>query len=75
MAGFLPLRKYMVGSDGKPLGSIKHNPSDSVQPAMSAADPQYPCAVHPNEEQLMRIADILVDAKAVAEDEVGHWVE
>ena len=75
MAGFLPLRKYMVGSDGKPLGSTKHHPSDSVQPATSTADPQDPCAVHPNEEQLMRIADILVDANAVAEDEVSYLAE
>ncbi|KIP05453.1 hypothetical protein PHLGIDRAFT_14539 [Phlebiopsis gigantea 11061_1 CR5-6] len=69
MAGFLPLRKYMVGSDGQPLGPSRHIVLDNVQPAANVTDLQDPCAVHPNEEQLMRIADILVDAKAVAEDE------
>lgn len=72
MAGFLPLRKYMVGNDGQLLGSSRHIIVDSVQPAANVTDLQDPCAVHPNEEQLMRIADILVDAKAVAEDEVGR---
>lgn len=77
MAGFLPLRKYMYGSDGKPPGSRR----TSTDPGMTSkviGDAQSTEEdralgreqVHPNEEQLMRISDILVDAKAVAEDEV-----
>ncbi|THH02022.1 hypothetical protein EW026_g765 [Hermanssonia centrifuga] len=70
MAGFLPLRKYMLGADGKPPGSMKMNQdaagtaNDAPQERISQRD-----QVHPNEEQLMRISDILTDTTAVAEDE------
>ncbi|EKM56730.1 uncharacterized protein PHACADRAFT_254023 [Phanerochaete carnosa HHB-10118-sp] len=74
MAGFLPLRKYMAGPDGKPLGTAKHATSENGKangelPASQDSTVQPSDQVHPNEEQLMRIADILTDAKAVAEDE------
>lgn len=69
MAGFLPLRKYMTGSDGKPLGIARQTPAESPEEQQERAQGRE--QVHPNEEQLMRIADILADAKAVAEDEVS----
>lgn len=72
MAGFLPLRKYMAGVDGKPLGTARHPPSENGKTngdALQERPVQARDQVHPNEEQLMRIADILTDAKAVAEDE------
>lgn len=74
MAGFLPLRKYMTGNDGRPLGTSRHSTMDSAKVSMGLQDSQELCPprdqVHPNEEQLMRIADIVADAKAIAEDEV-----
>lgn len=69
MVGFLPLRKYMIG-DGKPVvspGLIK--PDLHGQPPLEDAT----LGLHPNEEQLMRICDMIVDAKAVAEDEVSYF--
>lgn len=76
MAGFLPLRKYMTGADGKPLGTARHPPSENGKvngDAVPSEDgtTQSRDQVHPNEEQLMRIADILTDAMAIAEDEVS----
>ena len=76
MAGFLPLRKYMTGADGKPLGTSRHAPpseSSQTNDDSATSHQRVPSRdqVHPNEEQLMRIADILTDAKAVAEDEVS----
>lgn len=59
MRGFLPLRKMMVG-EGRPATEKK-----------SAETPGMPSAqVHPNEEQLMRISDLLDDVKALIEMEV-----
>ena len=76
MAGFLPLRKYMTGSDGKPLGTSRRNTADGAQVTVITQEPreQSPLRdqVHPNEEQLMRIADILTDAKAIAADAVSR---
>jgi hypothetical protein len=74
MAGFLPLRKYMTGADGRPLGGSRgaevENDQADAATAKSHEGVLSRDQVHPNEEQLMRIADILTDAKAVAEDEV-----
>ncbi|CAL1709545.1 unnamed protein product [Somion occarium] len=67
MSGFLPLRKYMLGETRQPTasqGDVKAV-TNAPQPSVRGRE-----EVHPNEEQLMRIADILIDAKAVAEDEV-----
>ncbi|GJE98730.1 Telomerase activating protein Est1 domain-containing protein [Phanerochaete sordida] len=74
MAGFLPLRKYMAGADGRALGPARRPPSENGGANGDAPGQQEnPLLardqVHPNEEQLMRIADILTDSKAVAEDE------
>ena len=78
LAGFLPLRKYMYGSDGKPPGSRRTSTDahgDATSDTQSSQDRSVGRdQVHPNEEQLMRIADILLDAKAVAEDEVGFFL-
>ncbi|KAI0342447.1 hypothetical protein BDW22DRAFT_1429283 [Trametopsis cervina] len=75
LAGFLPLRKYMYGSDGRPPGS-KRPSTDSNEDGDVSGHSRHTSEertardqVHPNEEQLMRISDILVDAEAVAEDE------
>jgi hypothetical protein len=74
LGGFLPLRKYMYGIDGKPPGSRRastdRRDEGKVEPRTSQDRPTSRAQVHPNEEQLMRIADILLDAKAVANDEV-----
>lgn len=73
LAGFLPLRKYMYGSDGKPPGSRRASTDPhegKAEPRVSQDRPTSRSQVHPNEEQLMRIADILLDARAVASDEV-----
>jgi hypothetical protein len=59
MRGFLPLKKLMVGeerADGESKG-------DGNKAAAQ---------VHPNEEQLMRIADLLNDAKMLIEFEVSE---
>ncbi|KAI0088293.1 hypothetical protein BDY19DRAFT_950147 [Irpex rosettiformis] len=75
LTGFLPLRKYMYGSDGKPPGSRvaltdAHGERDGSSDSHSSQERLVGRdQVHPNEEQLMRIADILLDAKAVADDE------
>lgn len=71
MAGFLPLKKFVpeqvVGTampnkeNGKPL------PNDPFNAGFQTILPEQ---VHPNEEQLMRIADLLTDAQAIADDEV-----
>ncbi|TCD68658.1 hypothetical protein EIP91_010179 [Steccherinum ochraceum] len=66
MVGFLPLRKYMI-TDGKlaaaPAGQAKVD-LRGMPPLEDAT-----LGLHPNEEQLMRISDMLVDINAVAEDE------
>lgn len=78
LAGFLPLRKYMYGSDGKPPGSRRASTDPGLDGKASGQSQQElqdrlvgRDQVHPNEEQLMRLSDILCDAKAVAEDEVS----
>ncbi|KAF7799492.1 hypothetical protein EIP86_010727 [Pleurotus ostreatoroseus] len=85
MAGFLPLRKFMMGPDGRVAGiglsgavsprgagesTIRANVSVDGQQQTAETDSPIPRdQVHPNEEQLMRISDILADAEAIAEDE------
>ena len=72
MTGFLPLRKYMLG-DAKGAAHTHGDANNSTSGSNDSEDSRPPGRekVHPNEEQLMRISDILADAKAVAEDEVG----
>jgi protein SMG7 len=62
MRGFLPLRQTM--GDGK---SAEDQDVPADLPKLSSAEGQ----VHPNEEQLMRIADLLDDAKTLASVEVS----
>ncbi|KAI0080446.1 hypothetical protein K474DRAFT_1723038 [Panus rudis PR-1116 ss-1] len=69
MTGFLPLRKYMFGE-----ARIKDAQGEAKAAEGEAGRQQHvmtrPDKVHPNEEQLMRISDILSDLKGIAEDEV-----
>lgn len=100
MAGFLPLRKFMMGPDGRATGtgggaSPKDDTSDAgktngdangivngneVPPSENGSEQRSQSVrsvtrdqVHPNEEQLMRIADIIADAQAISEDEVAIY--
>jgi hypothetical protein len=57
MRGFLPLKKLMVGEEKGEVESKGEGNKAAAQ-------------VHPNEEQLMRIADLLNDAKLLTEFEV-----
>jgi hypothetical protein len=59
MRGFLPLKKLMVGEEKGDLESKGGGNKAVTQ-------------VHPNEEQLMRIADLLNDAKMLIEFEVRN---
>ena len=70
MAGFSPLKKFVPGEVvGATLN--KEGPKDAHIGCVNGV-PQVvpPEQVHPNEEQLMRIADLLVDAQAIVRDEV-----
>ena len=70
MAGFLPLKKFVpievVGV--APVKEGTKNARSGHAIVMQTLLP--PEQVHPNEEQLMRIADLLADAQALANDEV-----
>ncbi|TBU22433.1 hypothetical protein BD311DRAFT_676088 [Dichomitus squalens] len=75
MAGFSPLKRFVpgevvsaVGAAGASKDGAKDVRSGS---ANRAAQPILPEQVHPNEEQLMRIADLLVDAQAIVKDEAS----
>lgn len=63
MRGFLPLKGLMIGEpkDSAVLDGKLH------VPLPQQINPQ----VHPNEEQLMRIADLLADARTLAAMDVG----
>ena len=71
LKGFLPLRGRMTGDDGQhataeSTGEILGGRSSSRQNGHAVVVEK----VHPNEEQLMRIWDLLIDAKGLAENEV-----
>ena len=70
LAGFLPLKKFVpgevVGGSSSKDGS-KTSQGGSTDKAHNVPAEQ----VHPNVEQLMRIADLIVDAEALAEDAVS----
>lgn len=68
MAGFLPLKKYVPADVVGVAVSPKDGASDDRGGVNSKLLP--PEQVHPNEEQLMRIADILADAVALGRDDV-----
>ncbi|KAI0634007.1 hypothetical protein C8Q77DRAFT_1055468 [Trametes polyzona] len=70
MAGFLPLKKFVPSEVVSASTSPKDTPSDDHGVAASRSKLLPPEQVHPNEEQLMRISDLLADAQALARDEI-----
>ncbi|KAI0364993.1 hypothetical protein BV20DRAFT_1056743 [Pilatotrama ljubarskyi] len=70
MAGFLPLKKFIPNEVISAVASFKDGSKDDRNGTTSAAKVLRPEQVHPNEEQLMRIADLLADAVALARDEI-----
>ena len=73
MAGFLPLKKF-VPNEVVGVGAATSNKEGGKGVPNGTSAPAYqtllPDQVHPNEEQLMRIEDLLADAHAFAKDEV-----
>ena len=66
MSGFLPLEQRM--GDAKNVGTADHQDAVSDLPSrISSGESQ----VHPNDVQLMRIADLLNDAKVLAGSEAS----
>ncbi|KAI6100937.1 hypothetical protein EDD16DRAFT_1731534 [Pisolithus croceorrhizus] len=66
LRGFLPLRGKMIGDDiGNGRGQTAPSSVRGV-PGLERMRPQVRGGVHPNEEHLMRIWDLLADAKALA---------
>ncbi|CAO1612784.1 unnamed protein product [Parajaminaea phylloscopi] len=62
LRGFIPTRKGMLTQDD----------ADALNPAgESTGSGDAKSKIHPNEEQLMRIADLLIDAKIIAESEAS----
>nr|VWO99485.1 Uncharacterized protein [Ganoderma boninense] len=71
MAGFSPLKKFVPGevvSAAAPKEGSKDGRNGSANGVPHAVPPEQ---VHPNEEQLMRIADLLADAQGIVSDEVS----
>lgn len=66
LKGFLPLRDLLVRG-GTLTDAIRGNEAEGQQ---NGAPPHGREKVHPNEEQLMRIWDLLEDAKSLAQLEV-----
>lgn len=71
MAGFLPLKTF-VPSEVVGAGTSKAGSKEARNDA-AGGQTVPPEQVHPNVEQLMRIADILADAQALAKHEVRLW--
>ena len=70
MAGFSPLKKFVPGEVVGTTGN-KEGPKDARNGSANGVPHVVPPQqVHPNEEQLMRIADLIADAQSVAKDEV-----
>lgn len=70
MAGFSPLKKFVPGEVVGVTGikeCLKDARNGSANGVPLAVPPEQ---VHPNEEQLMRIADLIADAQSIARDEV-----
>lgn len=65
LIGFLPLRKYL--DRATTIEQAARNEGVRARSRRSAAE-----QVHPNEEQLMRIADLLEDGKALVDAEAGR---
>ncbi|KAG1743739.1 uncharacterized protein EDB91DRAFT_1274594 [Suillus paluster] len=62
LRGFLPLRSLMIGDTSTIVGTDARKGN-----GVTAVGPQGRDNVHPNEEQLMRISDLLKDVKNLAE--------
>lgn len=62
LRGFLPLRSLMIGDTPMIVDADLHQGN-----GLAAVGPQGRENVHPNEEQLMRISDLLKDVKNLAE--------
>ncbi|KAI8972435.1 hypothetical protein BD414DRAFT_540319 [Trametes punicea] len=71
MAGFLPLKRFVpsdvVSSAAVAKDSSINGRNGTAAPVFQVVQPEQ---VHPNEEQLMRIADLLLDALALAGDDI-----
>ncbi|OJT10040.1 Protein SMG7 [Trametes pubescens] len=70
MAGFLPLKKFVPSEVVGAATASKDVPVDDRNGGPAKMKTLQPEQVHPNEEQLMRIADLLADAQALARDEI-----
>ncbi|KAL7284547.1 hypothetical protein ACG7TL_001839 [Trametes sanguinea] len=72
MAGFLPLKKFVPNDVVSVVGASKDAAKDVSNGAAHNGGFQVvqPEQVHPNEEQLMRISDLLADALALARDDI-----
>ncbi|CEH12730.1 Nonsense-mediated mRNA decay protein [Ceraceosorus bombacis] len=69
LRGFAPLRKATMYVNGDTPGSaIAAHDGNHASPHSSPRTAR-PSQVHPNDEQLMRIADLLIDAKVMAESD------
>ncbi|KAI0330016.1 hypothetical protein GY45DRAFT_1371115 [Cubamyces sp. BRFM 1775] len=70
LAGFLPLKKLVpseiVGTAAAPKEGAKDARNGTTSPGFQVVQPDE---VHPNEEQLMRIADLIADAHALVKDD------
>ncbi|KAI0357871.1 hypothetical protein OH77DRAFT_1308904 [Trametes cingulata] len=70
MAGFLPLKKFIPSEVIGSAAASKDASKDDRNGTTSAVKVLRSEQVHPNEEQLMRIADLLADAMVLARDEI-----
>ncbi|KAI0672500.1 hypothetical protein C8Q78DRAFT_755992 [Trametes maxima] len=71
LAGFLPLKKFIPSEVVDAAAAARENAKESRNGASNSPfQVVQPEQVHPNEEQLMRIADLLADAQALARDEI-----
>ncbi|KAI9068647.1 hypothetical protein FKP32DRAFT_1663640 [Trametes sanguinea] len=72
MAGFLPLKKFVPNDVVSVVGASKDAAKDGNNSATHNGGFKVvqPEQVHPNEEQLMRISDLLADALALARDDI-----
>ncbi|KAI0753221.1 hypothetical protein C8Q80DRAFT_1267638 [Daedaleopsis nitida] len=72
MAGFLPLKKFVpIEVVGAPVPNKEGAKTAQSGAASAGFQGILPEQVHPNEEQLMRIADLLADAHALVKDEAS----
>ncbi|OBZ66360.1 hypothetical protein A0H81_13586 [Grifola frondosa] len=71
MVGFLPLEKFVSGDAAGTSSGRESFKEVSTGPVKAGQYTQAEEQVHPNETQLMRIADLLADAQALAKDEAS----